>query len=96
MIKITSKILSEIMLENFNKKVTYVGRELDANYRRIKPIKFAFFEWDDDGKMKTIVTIQELHILKLIKKRDEELHRNRYRAKGRASAIEQQQPIAGL
>ena len=70
MINITSKVLEEIMLNNFDKNVTYIGKELEMNYAMKKPIKLAFFEWDISGKMKTIVTIQELHILQLIKQRD--------------------------
>lgn len=69
MIKVTSKLLVDIMLENFNKKVTYIGREVGRNRRRIVPIKFAFFEWEEDGKLKSLVFIQELHILKLIKQK---------------------------
>lgn len=66
MIKITSTNLESIMLKNFNKDVSYIGILADKMSRVIKPTKFAFLEWDIENKMKSFVTIQETHLLKLI------------------------------
>lgn len=68
MIKITSAKLESIMLENFNKNVSYVGVLADKISRIIKPTKFVFIEWDNENKMKSLVTIREMHLIKLINK----------------------------
>lgn len=67
MIKITSEKLEEVIMTNFNKKVSYVGVLVDELKRKIDPIKFAFFEWDENNKLKSTVIIREKHLLRLIK-----------------------------
>jgi len=71
MIKVTTRLLSSIMLESFGKITTYIGRSVERDYSLTRPIKFAFFEWDEDRKMKGVVMIQEAHILQLIKEKNE-------------------------
>ena len=67
MIKITAKNLEEIVIKNFNKiKVCYLGIMVDNSLRQTQPIKFAFFEWDEYDKMKSLITIQEAHLKLLI------------------------------
>lgn len=66
MIEITSQKLEEIVLTNFGKNVSYIGIMVDDYLRKIDPIKFAFFEWNENKKMKSMVIIQEKHLLNLI------------------------------
>ena len=65
MITITSKKLEKVMLDNFNKKVSYLGVLCDNDYKRVKPKKFGFIEWEKN-KLKNITVIQEKHVLNLI------------------------------
>lgn len=67
MIKITTKKLEAIVMENFNKeKVCYLGIMVDKTLRRTKPMKFAFLEWDENDKMKSLVMVQVAHLKLLI------------------------------
>jgi len=100
MIQVTAKSLEEIMKESFKKKVTYVGRASDMTYRRTVPIKFAFIEWDEEKKFKSLVFIQEKHILQLIKEKNEQstIYDSRGRRRNKRGYVSDKQPslLAGL
>jgi hypothetical protein len=67
MIKVTNKLLEEKILKFFNKKVVYAGRIVDNYMKLIHPVKYVFFNQDENSK-DFILTFDEKLLLEIIKK----------------------------